>query len=163
MFNVGDKVVYPMYGAGIIEALEDKLIDGVTKTYYVLIITYNNLKISLSIDRAEERGFRKITDADKVLDIIYNIQPINMPSNWTVRYQENLQRIKSGDLALVVQVYKTLMLRERVKSLSSIEKKMLTSTKQIITSEIMLSQNIDKIEAERMLQSTLANSTPSAG
>lgn len=157
MFNIGDRVVYPMYGAGIIEALEEKPVDGVLKTYYVLKITYNNLKISLSVDRAEERGFREITDKQTVLDIIYNTAPINMPSNWNVRYQENLARIKGGDLTDVVRVYKTLTLRERIKSLSSIEKKMLTNTRQIVTSEIMLSQNIDKTQAEALLQAGLMN------
>lgn len=156
MFNKGDKIVYPMYGAGVIEDLEEKVIDGCKKLYYVLQIPVGNLKIMVSASKADDLGLRKVSSSDEVLDIINEVTPIPMPDNWNIRYKENMERIKSGDLKKVVEVFKTLIFRERQKSLSSAEKKMLGTTKQIILSEIIISQNIDKANAERLLEATTA-------
>ncbi len=151
MFAIGDRVLYPMYGAGIIEAIEDKLVDGIKTAYYVLKISVGNLKISISVNKAEEKGIRNIEAPAEVLDIIRKTDTIDMPDNWNMRYKQNMERLKTGDLKTEVQVYKTLIMRERGKMLSSIEKKMLTNAKQIIVSEIILSQDVDKPAAERIL------------
>ena len=61
MFNVGDKIVYPMYGAGIIEGMEEKIIDGENKLYYILRIPVGNLKITISVKKADTLGLREIS------------------------------------------------------------------------------------------------------
>lgn len=155
MFSIGDKVVYPMYGAGVIEDLEEKSIDGKYLKYYVMKIPVGNLKIMISAKNAEMLGIREIFASDEVINIINNALPISMPDNWNQRYKENLERIKTGDLEKVVQVFKTLIFREREKSLSSAEKKMLGTAKQIILSEIIMSQNIKKEQAEEILARTI--------
>ena len=155
MFTVGDKVVYPMYGAGVIEGLEEKVIDGVTATYYILRISVGDLKIAVSTKKADMLGIRSVMDQSDVMDIIYNTEIINMPDNWNQRYKENLERIKTGKLSEVVAVFKTLMTREKSRSLSSVEKKMLGNVKQIIISEIILSQDMTKEQAERVLAETM--------
>ena len=151
MFAIGDRVLYPMYGAGIIEGIEDKLVNGILTAYYVLKISVGNLKISISVNRAEEKGIRNIAAPNEVLDIIAKTDVIDMPDNWNVRYKQNMEKLKTGDLKTEVEVYKTLIMRERNKMLSSIEKKMLGNAKQIIVSEIILSHDVDKPTAERML------------
>ncbi|MBQ6555693.1 MAG: CarD family transcriptional regulator [Firmicutes bacterium] len=151
MFAIGERVLYPMYGAGVIEEIEDKLVDGIKTVFYVLKISVGNLKVVISVNKAEEKGIRTLLSPDKVLEIIEKTDAIDMPNNWNLRYKENLERLKSGDLKTEVEVYKTLILRERIKMLSSTEKKMLLNAKQIIVSEIMLSQNVDKPNAERIL------------
>ncbi len=153
MFCEGDKIVYPMYGAGVIEALEQKEIDGNNQIYYVLRIPVGNLKIMVSAGKAERIGVRQIYRKDEVMEVIKNIMlsPIEMPDNWNERYKENMERIKTGELSEAAIVFRNLMLRERKKGLSSAEKKMLTNAKQIIVSEIILSQNVDKSKAEKML------------
>lgn len=151
MFAIGDRVLYPMYGAGVIEEIENKLVNGIKTAYYVLKISVGNLKVVISVNKAEEKGIRNIVSPDQVMDIIEKTDVIEMPGNWNVRYKENLERLKTGDLKTEVQVYKTLIMRERGKMLSSTEKKMLLNAKQIIVSEIMLSQNVDKPDAERIL------------
>lgn len=156
MFAIGDRVLYPMYGAGVIEAIEDKLVDGIKTAFYVLKISVGNLKISISVNKAEEKGIRNIIASDEVMDIIERTDIIDMPDNWNVRYKENMERLKTGDLKTEVQVYKTLIIRERGRMLSSIEKKMLNNAKQIIVSEIILSQNVDKPTAERLLVQSIA-------
>lgn len=152
VFNVGDKIVYPMYGAGVIEGMEEKIIDGENKTYYVLKIPVGNLKITISTKKADTMGLREVSSSSEVLGIIKDVEPIEMSENWNQRYKDNVERIKTGNLEKVVQVFKTLIFRERKKSLSSIEKKLLGTAKQIILSEIILSQNIEKEQAEAILE-----------
>ena len=155
MFNVGDKIVYPMYGAGVIEEMEEKVIDGENKMYYVLRIPVGNLKITISVKKADSLGLREISTSSEVLGIINEAEPIEMSENWNQRYKDNVERIKTGSLEKVVQVFKTLIFRERKKSLSSVEKKLLGTAKQIILSEIILSQNIEKEQAEALLEQTV--------
>ncbi|MCL2566201.1 MAG: CarD family transcriptional regulator [Defluviitaleaceae bacterium] len=153
MFCIGDKIVYPMYGAGIIEDLEEKLIDGVRQTYYVMNIPVGNLKIMVSANKAENLGIRGIYNETEVLSILGDVVniPISMPENWNERYKSNLSKIKTGKFSEVVEVYRNLFLREKERGLSSVEKKLLSSAKQIVIGEISLSKNICKEEAEDIL------------
>ena len=154
MFNVGDRVVYPMYGAGVIEGIETREVDGQELSYYVLHIPIGDLKILISKNKADI--LRALNSAEKVIDIVNNAEPIDMSNNWNLRYKENMAKLKTGDLFKITQVFKTLFLRERVKSLSSIEKKLLGTAKQIILSEIILSQDTDKSHAEELLMHGIA-------
>lgn len=153
MFSKGDKVVYPLYGAGVIEDLEEKDIDGRSQMYYVMTIPVGDLRIMVSAGKAEGMGIRKVYGKDEVMKIISGIEnvPIEMAENWNQRYKDNMDKIKTGKLIEVVEVFRNLLMREKDRGLSSAEKKMLTTTKQIILSEIILSQNIDKVQAEEML------------
>jgi len=153
VFSKGDKVVYPLYGAGVIEDLEEKDIDGRSQMYYVMTIPVGDLRIMVSAGKAEGMGIRKVYGKDEVMKIISGIEnvPIEMAENWNQRYKDNMDKIKTGKLIEVVEVFRNLLMREKDRGLSSAEKKMLTTTKQIILSEIILSQNIDKVQAEEML------------
>jgi CarD family transcriptional regulator len=156
MYAVGDKIVYPPYGAGVINDIEIKEVDGRPLTYYVLHIPVGNLKIMISAAKAESLGVRVIYPKDEMMGVIKGIlnEPIVMADNWNQRYKDNMERIKSGSLAEVAIVYRNLMLRERERGLSTAEKKMMTTAKQVILSELMLSQEVDKPEAEQILDTT---------
>ena len=156
MFSKGDKIVYPLYGAGVIEDLEEKEIDGNNQWYYVLRIPVGNLKIMISAEKAESLGIREIYGKDEILDVIGSVTdvPVNMSENWNQRYKENMERIKSGKLEEVALVFRNLYERERQRGLSTAEKKMMTTAKQIILSELILSQNVEKCHAEDMLTKT---------
>jgi CarD family transcriptional regulator len=149
-----------MYGAGIIEDTQEKTIDGNIHNYYVMNIPIGNLKIMVSAGNAENLGLRQVYAKDEVIKIINStteVRPMNVPENWNQRYKENLEKIKTGKLIEVLEVYRNLSLREKDRGLSSAEKKMLTTVKQIIVSEIILSQNVDKFEAEEMLAESFQN------
>lgn len=156
MFNVGDRVVYPMYGAGVIEGVEDRDIDGKVITYYVLKIPVNNLKIMVSTEKAEKCGLRSIVSPEAVMHIVEEADVIEMSDNWNQRYKDNMDRLKTGDLLKVMQVFKTLFVREKKKSLSNIEKKLMGTARQIILSEIILSRDVDKHGAEELLMHGIA-------
>lgn len=159
MFAKGDKIVYPMYGAGVIDEIEKKCYDGVTEEYYVITIPNGNLKIMLSTSKAENNGLREVSNNDEVLEFLRQASdmPIMASDNWNQRYKENMEKIKSGQFLAVCEVVKNLILRERAKGLSGAEKKMLNSAKQIVISEIVLSQNIEKEKAEELLAKLLLN------
>ena len=154
MYTIGEKIVHPLYGAGIIESLDEKDVDGVLQTYYVLQIPVGNLKIMISAAKAEAQGIRSVHGSNEIEGIITSIldAPIDMPDNWNQRYKENMERIKSGSLAEVSLVYRNLLLRERERGLSTAEKKLMTTSKQIILSELILAKDMDRVDAETLLE-----------
>jgi len=155
MYQIGEKIVHPLYGAGIIENLEEKEVEGTMQTYYVLQIPVGNLKIMISAAKAGTQGIRGVHGKDEIIRVISSIAhtEVDMPDNWNQRYKENMERIKSGQLAEVSLVFRNLLLRERERGLSTAEKKLMTTAKQIILSELILSKDIDRPEAETLLES----------
>ena len=158
MFNEGDRVVYPMYGAGVIETLEDRQIDGRSQTYYVLRIPIGNLKIMVAVENAENKGIRSVLPSETLLSTIGSVRerPVVMHDNWNQRYKDNMEKIKTGLLAEAAEVFRNLRRRERERGLSSAEKKMLTNVKQIILSEIILSHDVERGDAESILEQAVA-------
>ena len=155
MFKVGDKVVYPLYGAGIVEAIEDRPHDDGISSYYVLKVPVGNLKITVSTAKSQLLGLRKVHTKDEVINIVEKSEPIAMSKNWTQRNKDNMAILKSGELDKIVSVFKTLMMRERMRTLSSAEKKLLGTTKQVILTEMILSLDTDRFSAESMLTKSM--------
>lgn len=153
MYDIGDKVVYPMHGAGIIEAIEQGEIMGEIKNYYILRIPVGDMKVMVPIDKAEEVGLREVIndkEADKVLAEFKNYKA-EQDANWNKRYRENMLRIKSGDIYEVVRVVKSLMYRDMNRGLSTGEHKMLSNAKQILISELVVAKMKDKEEIEQIM------------
>lgn len=153
MYNLGDKVVYPMHGAGVIESMESKEVLGETKNYYVLKMPIGEMKLMIPVDNVDNIGLRNIIDqesVDVVIDILKQGAVLN-DSNWNKRYRDNLLKMKTGDIFEVAQVVRDLTFRDKEKGLSTGEKKMLVSAKQMIISEIALSINEDGIGVEEFL------------
>jgi len=151
MYQKGDKIVYPPYGAGVIEDIEEQEVDGEIQIYYVLHIPVGNLKIMISAIKAESQRVRPIHSGEEIRGMISCAAEISMPDNWNQRYKENMERIKTGELTQVAIVFYNLLLRERERGLSTAEKKIMTTAKQIILSELILSLSVDKNEAETIL------------
>lgn len=141
MYNIGDEVVYPMHGAGVIVGVEDKEILGKIRKYYILKMPIKEMKVMVPVDNAEEVGVRNILgkeEMDEVLEILSGKDKTKMPSNWNRRYRFNMDRIKSGDIKEIARVVRFLERVDQEKSLSTGERKMLTGAKQIIISEMVL-------------------------
>ena len=157
MFQVGDKIVHPMHGAGIVESIVQKKVNGVMRDYYVLKLPVRAMVVMIPTDNSEEIGVRPIVDreqADQVLAAIPGIE-VDMTQNWNRRYRENLERLKSGNLLEVARVVKGLMLRDAKRSLSTGERKMLHSAKEILISEIVLSQSCTYEDVEARINTAL--------
>ncbi|EFI42659.1 MULTISPECIES: CarD family transcriptional regulator [Peptoniphilus] len=144
MFDIGDKVVYPMHGAGVIVAIEDREILGEIRKYYILKMPINDMKVMVPVENADEVGVREILDEDKmnlVLEVLSCNEITNMPKNWNRRYRFNMDRIKSGNIEEIAKVVRCLERLDSKKSLSTGERKMLNGAKQIIVSEMVLVYN----------------------
>lgn len=153
MFNIGDKVVYPMHGAGIIEGIEEKEILGEKKKYYIMRMPIGDMNVMIPVDSIDKIGVRQIIsreEIDKVINVLKGEQT-NMPQNWNRRYRANMEKIKSGNIFEIAAVVRNLMLRDAEKSLSTGERKMLNSAKQILISEIVLATNYSQEETERII------------
>lgn len=157
MFEVGDYIAHPMHGAGIIEKIEIRRINGEDKYYYVLKISSGDMAVMIPVETCESIGVRPIVAREiayRVLDSFSSIN-IDMSQNWNKRYRENMIRLKSGDLFEVAIVIKGLFERDMEKGLSTGERKMLRSAKQILISEISLSTDLTPLEVETRLNSVL--------
>lgn len=143
MFCIGDLVVHPMHGAGVIDDIVQEKIAGVTKEYYVFKMPMGGLILKIPTENSQVIGIRGIisqAEAEKLLSDIPDLT-VESNANWNKRYQENLMRLKSGDLYQVARVIKSLMQRDLQRGLSNGERKMLHNAKQIMISEIVLAEH----------------------
>lgn len=154
MYNIGEKIVYPMHGAGIIGDIESKTILGEVRDYYVLDMTYSSIKIMIPTDKTDEIGIRAVVDKSEIEDIMTVLKSpaTPMPNNWNKRHRENIEKLKSGDVKEVAGVVRNLILADGEKPLSTGEKKVMNDAKQILISEIMLVMDIGQDEADRILE-----------
>lgn len=154
LFNIGDKVVYPMHGAGIIESIEEKEFLGEKRRYYVMRIPVGNMKVMIPMDNVENIGLREVIDDEsvrRVEDVLVR-EETPMSSNWNQRYRANMDKVKSGDILEVAEVVRNLTLRERQKGLSTGERKMLDNARQILVSELVLAKEMNADQAYRWLE-----------
>ena len=158
MFEVGDKIVHPMHGAGVIDSIVSKKVNGVVRDYYILKLPVGGMLVMIPTEHTEEIGVRPVVDreeADRLIAAMPEIK-VEMTQNWNRRYRENMLRIKSGDLMEVARVVKGLMLRDEDRGLSTGERKMLHSAKQILISELVLSQGVSYEDMERRVNAAMS-------
>ena len=159
MFNVGDKIVYPMHGAGVIDAIEEKDILGEKQAYYILKMP-GEVKVMVPTAKAEEIGVRSIIDkssAEKVFRVLESDET-EMSMNWNKRYRDNMDEMKSGGIYKVADVVRNLSFKQKEKGLSTGEKKMLNNAKQILVSELVLTEHATQDEIEQMVDSKISTS-----
>jgi CarD family transcriptional regulator len=160
LFSVGDRVVYPMHGAGVIEAIEEKEILGAWKKYYVMKLPLGEMKVLIPIDSISQVGLRGVIEKDEVSQVFVVLQgeQPEMSANWNRRYRNHLEKIKSGDIYAVAEVVRNLMLRDREKGLSTGESKMLDTARQILVSELILVQGQEHAEIINLLDDVFEQS-----
>ena len=159
MFNVGDKVVYPMHGACTIEGIEEKDILGEKQAYYIIKMP-GEVKVMVPTAKAEGIGVRDIIDketAGKVFKVL-ETDSTQMDMNWNKRYRDNMEKMKSGDAYEIADVVRNLSFKQKEKGLSTGEKKMLLNAKQILVSELTLAENSNKDQMEELINNTINNS-----
>lgn len=159
MFNVGDKVVYPMHGAGTIEGIEEKDILGEKQAYYIIKMP-GEVKVMVPTAKAEGIGVRDVIDketAGKVFKVL-ETDSTQMDMNWNKRYRDNMEKMKSGDAYEIADVVRNLSFKQKEKGLSTGEKKMLLNAKQILVSELTLAENSNKEQMEELVNDTINSS-----
>ena len=157
-FNVGDRVVYPHHGAAIIEKKETREAFGEKKEYLVLRMAHGELTLAVPTDKAEEVGMRPPISAEDVDDLFQLLakKDVREPTNWSRRFKNHQEKLKSGDVYQVAEVVRNLALRETTKGLSAGEKSMLVKARGVLVSELSFALDVSEDDALERLTEQLA-------
>jgi len=156
-FKVGDTVVYPHHGAARIEEIETRSIKGQDKTYLVLKVDKGDLTVRVPADNAELVGVRDVVGQEgleRVFEVL-RAPYTEEPTNWSRRYKNHSEKLRSGDIYQVAEVVRNLSIRDKDKGLSAGEKRMLQRARQILVSELTFALNVDEETAEERLNEAL--------
>ena len=161
MYKIGDKVLYPMHGAGVIEGIEERYVVGKKLKYYTMHIPVGDMKVLIPCEGTENTGLRSIIDAKTADEVIKSMEKETEEEtvSWNKRYRDNTLRIKSGDIFEVASVVKALMVRDREKGLSTGERKMMSDARHILISELVLAKNVSKEEISDMIEKKVFGNT----
>jgi CarD family transcriptional regulator len=156
-FDVGDKVVYPHHGAAVIERRETKRAFGEEREYLILRLAYGDLTLMVPADNTDSVGLREVINLEEVEEVfaVLGKKEARMPTNWSRRFKNHVEKLKSGDIYQVAEVVRNLTLRDKEKGLSAGEKRMLAKARQILQSELTFALNVDEAEAEKKLDEAL--------
>lgn len=157
LFNIGDNIVYPMHGAGVIEAIEEKEVLGETRQYYVIKMPINNMKIMIPIAKIESSQIRMVVDMpdlDKVLNIFHHGES-DQSLTWKERYKSNMEKMKTGKFQEGAEVVRDLIRLNREKTLNSSERQMLDNARKIFISELGLVKGITEVQAADLLNAEI--------
>ncbi|WP_027415303.1 CarD family transcriptional regulator [Aneurinibacillus terranovensis] len=153
MFRIGDKIVYPMHGAGVIEAIEEREVLGEKQQYYVMKMPVGNMQVMIPLQKVSNLGIREVIDLEALETVltILSEEETDLSISWNRRFRKNMDKMKTGDIYEVARVVRDLMRREREKGLSTGERKMLDNARQILISELVLVKEIDQEQATHLL------------
>jgi len=154
MFKTGDLAVYPAHGVGIIERIENQEISGCNQEFYVMRILDNDMKIMIPIQNVDNVGLREIIgqkEIPKLYSILRKRDVIVDNQTWNRRYREYMDKIKTGSVYEVAEVYRDLLMLKLEKDLSFGERKMLDTARSLLVKEISLAQKVKEEEIEKDL------------
>ena len=157
MFKIGDKIVYPNHGAGIIDSIEKKEFLGEEKDYFILKMPIGSMDISIPMANIDKMNIREVIgkeEGDEVLKILDD-DPTQMSNNWNVRYRQNQEVIKSGDIFEIAKMVRNLAILDKEKGLSTTEKKLLNRARRIMASELVMAGSLEKEKAEEMIDESI--------
>lgn len=158
MFKVGDYIVYPMHGVGKIDAIEKKVVLGKRGEFYIITIINSGMNVMIPVKNAETIGIRSIIskrEVKKVTDILSKDENSSV-DDWKERYQNNIDKVKSGSIYEVAEVARDLYRRGTEKELSIMERKLYENAYQLVTHEIALAKNVDIEEAGNIVSEALS-------
>src|SRR5438067_2467988 len=157
-FQIGDKVVYPNHGVGIIEQISSRTIGASVERFYLLKIKASSLKVMVPFQNATTVGLRRVVrngEVQKILEFLTDGKCENH-ADWKYRFKENSDKMRTGSLLEVAAVLKGLLLLNQSKPLSFREKKMLERARYLLVSELAMAKNIQEVEIEHLLTKALA-------
>jgi CarD family transcriptional regulator len=157
-FHIGDKVVYPNHGVGVIEQVGSRSVGTNIERFYLLNIKASSLKVMVPCHNAGSVGLRRVVrngEIQKVLDYL-SIGENGGNGDWKDRFKENSDRMRTGSLLEVAGVLKSLIALHAAKPLSFREKKMLERARYLLVSELAMARNTEEAKVEELLTLTLA-------
>ena len=160
-FHIGDKVVYPNHGVGVVEQIGSRTIGTSIQKFYTLKIQSSNLKVEIPFSNIAAVGLRRLISSHHITKIINFLTEgeCDIPNNdWKYRFKENSDKMRTGSLLEVAMVMKSLLLLNQTKPLSFREKKMLERARYLLVSEMAMAKNVEDIEIETLITRALAKS-----
>ena len=155
MFDVGDLAVYPAHGVGVIEKIESQEISGCRQEFYVMRILENDMIIMIPKNNVNNVGLREIIgegEVRKLYTILKKKDVVIDNQTWNRRYREYMDKIKTGSVFEVAEVYRDLLMLKVEKDLSFGERKMLDTARTLLVKEISLAKNIKEEQVEKDLE-----------
>lgn len=156
MFKKGDLAVYPAHGVGVIETIETQEISGCRQDFYIIRILDNNMKIMVPTQNVDSVGLREIIgqkEVPKLYSILKKRDVVIDNQTWNRRYREYMDKIKTGSVFEVAEVYRDLLMLKEEKDLSFGERKMLDTARSLLVKEISLAKKV----AEKQIENDLDN------
>src|SRR5581483_11988642 len=157
-FRIGDKVVYPNHGVGVVEQIVSRTLGTTTEKYYLLNIKSSNLKVTVPFHSVVAVGLRRVVkngEIQKILEFLADGDGASA-ADWKDRFKENSDRMRTGSLLEVAAVLKNLLFLKASKNLSFREKKMLERARYLLVSELALARNCEESHIESLLTETLS-------
>jgi CarD family transcriptional regulator len=154
MFKIGDMAVYPAHGVGVIEKIETQEISGCQQDFYVMRILDNNMLIMIPTNNVGNVGLRDIIGQREVIELYSILEERDVvldSQTWNRRYREYMDKIKSGSVFEVAEVYRDLLILKLEKELSFGERKMLDTARGLLVKEISLAKKIEEQQVEEDL------------
>lgn len=157
-FDVGDRVVYPHHGAAVIKKREKRKVNGATTEYLVLEMAHGELTLSVPVDKADDVGMRPPIGKEEVEDLfeLLGKKDVREPANWSRRFKNHQEKLKSGDVYQVAEVVRNLALRDQAKGLSAGEKSMYMKARSVLVSELSFALDVSEDEALSQVEAQLS-------
>ena len=156
-YKAGDRVVYPHHGAAIIEKTEMVELNGEKRKYFVLKTAHDDLTVRVPVDKVDEVGMRPPISLEDVEDlfVLLSKKDVREPANWSRRFKNHQEKLKSGDVYQVAEVVRNLALREKAKGLSAGEKNMYTKARKVLVSELSFALDVTEEAAMDQVEDQL--------
>lgn len=153
MFKIGDKIMYPMHGAGVIESIKEMEIQGKKQDYFVINLSIGDLQIMIPHQKLNKLGIRAVEDRLKLEEVmvVFHDGETDELLPWKERYKTNMEKIKSGEIQQGAEVVRDLMRKNNEKALNTSEKQMLNNARNIFISELILIEGCTENQANEML------------
>lgn len=155
MFQVGDKIFYPMHGAGIVEAIEEKEILGEIQLYYILNISLTGMQVMIPASQRSDSLLRRVVDTETLQKVLVICHEEGSDTSVQQRQQKqrmNMDKMKSGDIYEVAKVFRDLMSLSKNKKLNQADKSMLYHAQQMLISELSLVLEVDQQQATTLIE-----------
>jgi len=161
MFKIGDTAVYPAYGVGVVEKIENREISGASREFYVLRLMDSDMTIMIPKDNANDVGMRALIspkEVPRVMSILKEKRKVGKiaQQTWNRRQREYMEKIKTGSIYVIAEVLRELYLLRLDKDLSFGEKKVLDTARNLLVKELSLVQKTDEKKIEKQIEKILS-------
>ncbi len=159
-FRIGDRVVYPNQGVGVVEQISTRNLTGRPEVFYLLKLNSSGLRVMVPTSNVDTVGLRRVArirEIDEVLEYLNN-GSIKAPPDWKGRFKQNSEKMRAGSLQQIAEVFKTLLVLNQAKPLSFREKRMLDRSWQLLVDEIAMVRGVPRETVEALLAKALSKS-----